>query len=240
MSDNNKTNITVCVTAKYNNETGKFSEENVDITVGDKQPVKKVEDAVEIIGKLRAPANPVADNVNATATATANPDANANATNSGAVKDGAQDKSDAKKPATATANPDANANATNSGAVKDGAQDKSGAVKDGAQDKSDANTVAGDLPKNGDKFTMTKGSFANQIGTVEEVNEETKTVKLKFDNGETINPTYDALQKISQKANNTSGGGRSKAKRRRPKRVGTKKKKHTKRQRKYGSKTKKY
>lgn len=35
------------------------------------------------------------------------------------------------------------------------------------------------------------------------------------------------------------GGGRSKAKRRRPKRVGTKKKKHTKRQRRYGGKTKK-
>lgn len=223
MSDN-KTKVTVCVTAEYDKAKRQIisGDENVKITVGS-ETVKTPEEAVEIIGKLSAPAGDGAqganngDGKNAT-----NPDANAS------VGVGAQDKSGAKKPvATGNAiNPIPPAgDATNPGANNG----------DGS-----AGVGAGDLPKINDKFTMTKGPFANQIGTVEEVNEETKTVKLKFDNGQIINQTYDEFKEISEKANNPSGGGRSKAKRRRPKRVGTKKKKHTKRQRKYGSKTKKY
>ena len=225
MSDN-KTKVKVCVTAEYNNETGKFSEEKVDITVGNTTNIENAEKAAEVIGKLSgaADATGAADGIGATGIGndakkpSANATANATATTN----------PDATKPATAPANPDANANATNSGAVKDG-----------AQDKSDANTVAGDLPKIDDKFTMTQGNFKDKTGIVQNVNKETKTVELKFDNGQTINQTYDALQNMSIKVKSTTVGGRSKAKRRRPKRVGTKKKKHTKRQRRYGSKTKK-
>jgi hypothetical protein len=187
MSDNNNTKVKVCVTAEYNNETGKFSEEKVDITVGDTNDITSVDAAVQKIGELSAHAGDA----------------------TGADGDGAQDKSDANKPATA---PGANNTApgANNGANSD------------IKAKKDAAIVAQQNLK------ALKQNPSSSNSDIEKASTDLKIAKA-------------ALMQSNEvlKANNPSGGGRSKAKRRRPKRVGTKKKKHTKRQRRYGGKTKK-
>ena len=221
MSDN-KTKVTVCVTAEYDKAKKEFisGDEDVKITVGDTKNIENAEKAAEVIGKLSAPADATAaDGIGNANTVVGNTD----------DKDGANN-GDGK-------------NATNPDVGNTGAQDKSGAG-DG-NDKDGANPIppAGDATNSG----AAPGANNSDIKAKEEAVE---AARQKLNNSlQQKPPDFDAVAKaetelktaneVLDAAKKVKKGGRSKAKRRRAKRGGTKKKKHTKRQRRYGSKTKK-
>jgi hypothetical protein len=180
MSDNNKTKITVCVTAEYDKANKQFisGDEDVKITVGDTKDIKNVEEAVQEIGKLSAPG---------------------------------------EKPAGADGNDTTN---NGDGAGKDNTvagKDNTVAGKDNTVAGKD-NTVAGNDGADGEKKLMEE--HTNMLVPENKINEGIVNKKSGEQAAELV-------------------GGRSKAKRRCAKRGGTKKKKHTKRQRRYGGKTKK-